>query len=90
MDEKQFYRESQTTKPVPLNCPYCRTLETYDLRWLVRKKIERLPPGADERDRARFAKAASYMVLMDDKAMCKNMRCRKRFDISGIKTTAFI
>jgi len=29
-------------------------------------------------------------VLMDDKAMCKNMRCRKRFDISGIKTMAFI
>ena len=41
-------------------------------------------------DRAKFAKAASYMVLLDDKAMCKNMRCRKRFDISGIKTTAFI
>jgi hypothetical protein len=90
MDEKHFYRESQTTKPVPLNCPFCRTLDTYDLRWLVRKKIDRLPSGADERDRARFAKAASYMVLMDDKAMCKNMRCRKRFDISGIKTTAFI
>jgi len=27
---------------------------------------------------------------MDDKAMCKNMRCRKRFDISGVKTMAFI
>jgi hypothetical protein len=30
------------------------------------------------------------MVLMDDKVACKNMRCRKTFDISGIKTTAFI
>jgi len=30
------------------------------------------------------------MVLLDDKVMCTNMRCRKRFDISGIKTTAFI
>jgi hypothetical protein len=27
---------------------------------------------------------------LDDKVMCKNMRCRKRFDISGVKTTAFI
>lgn len=88
MDEKQFYRESQTTKPASLNCPFCRSSDSYDLRWLVRKKIERLPAGADERDRARFAKAASYMVLMDDKAVCK--RCGKRFDISGIKTTAFI
>jgi len=30
------------------------------------------------------------MVLLDDKVMCKNMRCRKRFDVSGVKTTAFI
>jgi hypothetical protein len=29
-------------------------------------------------------------VLMDDKAICKNPRCRKRFDVSGIRTTAFI
>jgi hypothetical protein len=90
MDERAFYRESETTKPATLNCPFCRTADTYDLRWLVRKKIDRLPAGADERDRAKFAKAASYMVLLDDKAMCKNMRCRKRFDISGIKTMAFI
>ena len=90
MDERAFYRESETTKPASLNCPYCRTVESYDLRWLLRKKIEQLPRGADERDRAKFAKALSYMVLLDDKVMCKNLRCRKRFDISGIKTTAFV
>ena len=88
MDERAFYRESQTTKPSTLNCPFCRTAGSYELRWLVRKKIDRLPGNADERDRARFAKAASYMVLLDDKVDCS--RCRKRFDISGIKTTAFI
>jgi hypothetical protein len=90
MEERAFYRESQATKPLTLNCPFCRTSDTYELRWVVRKKIEKLPGGADERDRARFAKAASYMVLLDDKADCKNMRCRKRFDISGVRTTAFI
>lgn len=90
MDERAFYRESQTTKPATLNCPFCRTSDTYQLRWLVRKKIEQLPRGAGEQDRAKFAKALSYMVLLDDKADCKNMRCRKRFDVSGIKTTAFI
>jgi hypothetical protein len=52
--------------------------------------VDRLPRQADERDRAKFAKAASYMVLLDDKASCKNPRCRKTFDISGIKTTAFL
>ncbi len=90
MDERQMYKESQTTKPIMLNCPFCRTQDTYDLNWVVRKKIDRLPGNADERAKAIFKKAQSYMVLMDDKAMCKNMRCRKRFDISGVKTTAFI
>jgi hypothetical protein len=90
MEERQFYRESETTKATSLNCPFCRTSESYELRWLVRRKIDRLPPRADERDRARFAKAASYMVLIDDKAICKNPRCRKRFEVSGIRTTAFI
>jgi hypothetical protein len=90
LDERAFYRESQCTKPATLNCPFCRSSETYELRWLVRNKIDRLPPRADERDRAKFQKAASYMVLLDDKVNCKNMRCRKRFDVSGIKTTAFI
>ena len=90
MDERNFYRESQTTKPATLNCPYCRTAENYELRWLVRKKVDRLPGNADERARAIFKKAQSYMVLLDDKVSCKNMRCRKPFEISGIRTTAFL
>jgi hypothetical protein len=90
MDERAYYTDAPATKPATLNCPYCRTSDTYELRWTVRKKKDRLPAGADERDRAKFAKAQSYMVLLDDKVACKNLRCRKRFDISGVKTMAFI
>ena len=90
MDERAFYTESQTTKAATLHFPYCKSSETYDLRWMVRKKKDRVPAGADERDRARFQKSQSYMVLLDDKAACKNLRCRKRFDISGVKTMAFL
>jgi hypothetical protein len=90
MDERAFYSDSQTTKPASLNCPWCKSSESYELRWMVRKKRDRIPQGADERDRAKFAKAQSYMVLLDDKVACKNMRCRKRFDVSGVKTMAFI
>jgi hypothetical protein len=90
MDERAFYRESQVSKPASLNCPFCKTADSYELRWLVRRKVDRLPRQADERDRAKFAKAASYMVLLDDKAHCKNPRCRRTFDISGVKTTAFL
>lgn len=90
MDERAFYTESQTTKSITLNCPFCKTSDSYDLRWTVRRKKDRVPSGADERDRARFQKAQSYMVLLDDKVACRNLRCRKRFDISGVKTMAFL
>ncbi|MDP9053795.1 MAG: hypothetical protein M3N93_05760 [Acidobacteriota bacterium] len=90
VDERAYYSESQTKKPATLNCPNCRTQDIYELNYILRTKKDRLPGGADERDRAKFAKAQSYMLLVDTQAMCKNPRCRKRFDISGVKTVAFI
>jgi hypothetical protein len=88
MDERAFYRESQISKPANLNCQFCRSSEQYELKWLVRRKLDKLPRQADERDRAKFAKASSYMVLIDDKVVCR--RCRRTFEVSGIKTTAFL
>ncbi|MFB3776499.1 MAG: hypothetical protein ACE141_02780 [Bryobacteraceae bacterium] len=90
MDERKFFNESNATRLASLQCPYCRTTESYELRWLVRRKKNAVPPGADERDRRIFQKTQSYMVLLDDKVACKNLRCRKRFEISGVKTTAFL
>jgi hypothetical protein len=90
MDERAYYSESPTTKPASLNCPFCKTVNEYELKWLLRKKKDRLPPGGDERDRAKFAKAQSYMLLLDDKATCKNPRCRRPFEVSGVKTVAFL
>ncbi|MBI4908637.1 MAG: hypothetical protein HY820_33770 [Acidobacteria bacterium] len=90
MDEKDFYVESRTSKSLELICSFCRSKEQYDLAWVVRKKKGSLPPRADERDRAKFAKAQSYMVLAQDKVACKNPRCRRTFEISGHKTIAFL
>jgi hypothetical protein len=90
MDERRFFRESLTLKPAHLNCPFCRSVNDYDLRWIVRRKIERLPANADERDRAKFKKLESYMVLAEDRVVCKNPRCHRRFEVSGIKTTAYL
>ena len=90
MDERDFYTQSETTKPATLNWPFCKQVGEYSLRWMVRKKRDQLPGRADERDRAKFAKSQSYMVLMDDKVACSNVRCRKRFDVSGNKTMALI
>jgi hypothetical protein len=55
----------------------------------VRTKKRQLSGRADERDRARFAKARSYMLRQDDMMACKNMRCRKRFEISGLQSVVF-
>ena len=66
-----------------LNCPHCHQAAEYEVTWVVRTKKRQLSGRADERDRARFAKFRSYMVRKDDMMACKNMRCRKRFDLTG-------
>ena len=90
MDEREFFDERQDKKAFTLNCPHCHQPGEYELGWIVRTKKRQLPPRADERDRAKFAKARSYMVRRDDMVMCKNMRCRKRFEVSGVQSVAFI
>jgi hypothetical protein len=90
MDERDFYDERQEKRTHTLNCPHCHQSAEYDVQWLVRTKKKSIPNRADERDRAKFAKAKSYMVRRDDLMACKNMRCRKRFEVSGIQSVAFI
>jgi hypothetical protein len=90
VEERDFYNEKPEQRPHTLTCPHCRQSAEYQLNWLVRRKKNSLPPRADERDRARFAKAQSYMVLREDQVACQNIRCRKRFELAGIKSVAFI
>ena len=89
MDERDFFDEKETQKPATLSCLYCRQTETYDVRWIERTKKKALRGGADEHDRARFEKARSYMLRRDDFVQCKNQRCRKRFEISGLQSVVF-
>ena len=90
MEERDFFEESETLKPAVLNCLHCRQTETYEIRWLVRTKRKALRGPADERDRARFANARSYMLRHDDVIQCKNPCCRKKFEISGLQSVVFI
>ena len=90
MEERDFYDEKEQKKAATLNCPHCHQPAEYELLWLVRTKKRQLPGRADERDRARFANAKSYMLRKDDMMMCKNMRCRKRFEVSGVQSVAFL
>jgi hypothetical protein len=90
MEEREFFDERQEKKPANLNCPSCKQTAEYEVTWLVRTKKRQISGRADERDRARFAKARSYMLRKDDVMMCKNMRCRKRFEISSVQSVVFM
>jgi hypothetical protein len=90
MEEREFFNETTELRSHTLTCPKCGQAGEYKVTWVVRRKRAQLPRGADERDRARFAKAQSYMVRRDDLVGCKNIRCRKRFDVAGIQSVAFI
>ena len=90
MEERDFFDETESSKPANLSCSVCHQTDTYDIRWLVRTKKKSLPGRADERDRAKFAKAQSYMLRRDDFVQCKNLRCRKRFEISGLQSVVFL
>jgi hypothetical protein len=90
MEERDFFDERPETRTHTMTCPHCGQAGEYELGWLVRRKKAQLGRGADERDRARFAKAQSYMVRRDDLVGCKNIRCRKRFDVAGIQSVAFL
>ena len=90
MEEREFFDERPEKKMATLNCPHCQQAAEYEINWLVRTKKNQLPGRADERDRARFAKAKSYMLRRDDMMACKNMRCRKRFEITGVQSVAFL
>jgi len=90
MEERDFFDERPETKTANLMCPHCRQAADYELGWLVRRKKKQLPGRADERDRARFAKAQSYMVRRDDLVACKNVRCRKRFEVTGVQSVVFL
>src|SRR5437764_15229720 len=90
MDERDFFNETEEFKPAQLHCPYCRKSDSYDLRWVVRRKKNQLPPRANADDARKFAKITPYMVRKDDKVMCKNIRCRKSFEVSGVQSVAML
>jgi len=83
MEEREFYDEREETKQIPLVCPHCRQENAYPVRWRLRTKKASLPARANEQDRAKFAKARTYMVRVDDMVACRNIRCRKRFELTG-------
>ena len=90
MHERDIFDERNETKKANFSCPFCRERNDYDVRWLKRTKKKNLSGRMNEQERRQFEKSRDYMVRVDDMLMCKNMRCRKRFEIPSAQSIVFI
>lgn len=90
MNERDIFDEKQEMKTASFVCPNCRERNDYEVRWLKRTKKRHAPRPRNEQERAQFEKSRDYMVRVDDQLMCKNIRCRKRFEIPSAQSIVFI
>jgi len=88
MDERDFFTERAELRPAHYTCPRCKRQNEYQVRWMRRTKKPRLPPGADARDKALYAKLRDYLIRMDDDVTCKT--CGKRFEIPSHQSLVFV
>src|ERR1700730_6267517 len=88
MDERDFFTERAEQKPAQYTCPRCKRRNEYQVRWMRRTKKDRLPSGADARDRALYAKLRDYLIRMDDD-VTRNT-CGKRFEIPAHQSMVFL
>src|SRR5918998_6960568 len=87
IDERAFFSEKQETRQGSFQCPKCRRTADYPVRWVRRIKKDRPPAGADDADRAKFAKLRDYLLRLDDEVTCKT--CGKKFEIPSQHSLMF-
>src|SRR4051794_26350888 len=88
LDERDFFNNRNETRTDKLPCPRCKRVNDYQMRWVIRTKKDRIPQGADERDRAMYAKLRDYMIRVDDSVTCKT--CGKKFAVPSHPSMVFL
>ncbi len=88
LDERAFFNERPETRKSRHQCPRCKRTNEYGVRWVRRTKKDRLPGGADEQDRAKFAKLRDYLLRVEDELTCTS--CGKRFEIPSQQSLMFV
>jgi hypothetical protein len=88
LDERALFNDKPETRNGQYQCPRCRRTSEYAIRWVRRSKKDRLPAGADEGDRAKFAKLRDYLLRLDDEVTCKT--CGKKFEIPSQHSLVFV
>ncbi|MBM3772082.1 MAG: hypothetical protein FJW27_12515 [Acidimicrobiia bacterium] len=88
LDERALFNDKPETRIGRYQCPRCKRSADYSIRWVRRSKKDRLPPGADEGDRAKFAKLRDYLLRLDEDLTCK--ACGKKFEIPSQHSLMFV
>src|SRR5262245_890002 len=88
LDERALFTEKAEMRPGRYQCPRCHRAGDYTIRWARRTKKDRLPAGADDKDRAKFAKLRDYLLRLDDTVTCKT--CGKKFDVPSQHSLMFV
>jgi len=88
LDERALFNDRPETRQGKYQCPRCRRTSEYSIRWVRRSKKDRLPPGADASDRAKFEKLRDYLLRLDDEVTCKV--CGKKFEIPSQHSLMFV
>jgi hypothetical protein len=88
LDERAFFTDRNETRPARYQCTKCHRTSEYTVRWVRRVKKDRLPSGADERDRAKFAKLRDHLIRVDDELVCKT--CGRKFEIPSLHSLLFV
>lgn len=87
LDERAFFTDKPESRQGRYQCPKCRRTGEYSVRWVRRIKKDRPPAGADEADRAKFAKLRNYLLRLEDEVTCKT--CGKKFEIPSQQSLLF-
>ena len=88
LDERAFFTDKPEMRTGHYQCPKCKRTNDYSIRWVRRAKKDRLPPGADDNDRAKFAKLRDYLLRLDEEVSCKT--CGKKFEIPSQHSLMFV
>jgi DNA-directed RNA polymerase subunit RPC12/RpoP len=88
LDERAFFIDRPETRQARYQCPKCRRTADYSVRWVRRTRKDRLPAGATEEDRAKFAKLRDYLLRVEDEVVCRT--CGKKFEIPSQQSLLFV
>ncbi|MFN8060780.1 MAG: hypothetical protein U0Q12_16610 [Vicinamibacterales bacterium] len=88
LDERALFIDKPEVRPGRYQCPKCRRTSEFRIRWVRRQKKDRLPPGASDADRAKFAKLRDYLLRLDDEVTCPP--CGKKFEIPSQHSMMFV